>query len=233
MAQIILKAEPRGEFGSHAARRIREQGLLPANIYGRNEEHLHVTLDLKEFTRFLEAGHRIATVQCGKKSERSVVKEVQYDALGSTLIHVDFSRISSDEKIQMSVPVETIGVPKGVASGGVLVFPLKELAISGLPDDIPEHYEVRIEALELGQAIRLKDLPPPANCTLVGDPELVVILVAHPKEEAPAPLPEAQPAQPEVIGKKKEEVAEAPEAEGKKKEKEKETGKDKDKEKEK
>jgi large subunit ribosomal protein L25 len=219
--QIVLKTEPRTEFGTRAARRLRQRGLIPANIYGHKEEQLLVTVDAKEFTRFLEAGHRFATLRVGTKDERSVVKEVQYDALGASLIHVDFTRISRYEKLRVEVPVETVGVAKGTASGGVLVFPLKELLVEGLPDDIPEHYTVNIAELEVGQAIRVKDLKPPANCIFVVDPESVVLMVAQQREEvAPAPV-EAQPAQPEVIGKKKEEAEEPEATDTKKKEKEK------------
>ena len=224
MEKIVFQAEPRKDVGTRAARRIRARGLLPANIYGHGDAQILISIDAKEFTKFLDAGHRIATVRVNGKEERSVVKEVQYDALGSALIHVDFTRISRDEKIQMSVPVETIGSPKGLSAGGVLVFPLKELDITGLPDDIPEHFPINIEALEIGQSIRLKDLTAPAKCEFVADPESVVIMIAHPREEAPLAPVESAPAQPEVIGKKKEEPVEGAEPDAsaaKKKDKEK------------
>jgi len=221
MEKIVFQAESRKDLGTKAARRIRSRGLLPANIYGHGDDQILVSIDAKEFTKFLDAGHRIATVRIDGKEERSVVKEVQYDALGSTLIHVDFTRISRDEKIQMSVPVETIGTPKGLSAGGVLVFPLKELDITGFPDDIPEHFPINIEALEVGQSIRVKDLTVPPKCEFAADSEAVVIMIAHPREEAPVAPVEAAPVQPEVIGKKKEEPVEGAEPETKKKEKEK------------
>ena len=232
MEETVLKAEPRMEFGSRSARRLRRKGHIPANIYGHKQENVLVSIDAKDFSRFLEAGHRIVTLSLGSKSERSVVKEVQYDAFGTTPIHADFTRIRSDEKIQVEVPVEPIGVPKGVSGGGVLIFPVQELLVSGLPDDIPERYQVNIESLEIGNILRLKDLTPPPKCTFVGDPEMVIISIAQKREEIPVAAPvEAQPAQPEVIGKKKEETEEGEEPEAKKKEKEKEKDKDKEKEK--
>jgi large subunit ribosomal protein L25 len=219
--EIVLKTQPRTDLGKRAARRIRGMGLIPANIYGHKEEQVLVSLDAKEFTRFLEAGHRFATLRVGDKDERSVVKEVQYDALGAKLIHVDFTRISRYEKLRVEVPVETVGIPKGMASGGVMVFPLKELLVEGLPDDIPEHYSINIEPLEIGQAIRVKDLTPPTNCIFVADPESVVLMVTQQREEVPVAPAEVQPVQPEVIGKKKEELEEAEAPDAKKKDKEK------------
>lgn len=216
MEKFILTAEPRAEFGSRAAKRLREGGHLPANVYGHKEENLLVSLNTKEFSRFLEAGHRILTIRVDGKEERAVVREVQYDALGSSLVHVDFTRISMDERIQMAVPVEPIGVAKGITSGGVLEFPLKEVLVSGLPDEIPEGIQVNIEKLELGQAIRIKDLTTPAGCQLVQDAELVVIHVTVPRAEVPPPVAEGEPTQPELIAKKKEEEPEVPATEEKK-----------------
>lgn len=220
MEEIVLKAEPRTELGTRSARRLRRGGRLPANIYGHKEENVLLTIDAKEFSRFLEAGHRIVSIHFGQKSERGVVKEVQYDAFGTTPVHADFTRIRSDEKIEVEVPVEPIGVPKGVSGGGVLMFPVQELLVSGLPADIPQRYQVNIESLEIGQFLRLKDLAPPPKCAFVGDADTVVIAVTQKREEIPVAAPvEGVPAQPEVIGKKKEEPEEGEEPEAKKKEK--------------
>ncbi|HVR75351.1 MAG TPA: 50S ribosomal protein L25 [Planctomycetota bacterium] len=221
MEQFVLSAEPRTQFGSRAVSILRKSGKIPGNIYGHAEANLHVSLDSREFSKFLEAGHRIVTIRLGEKDEHSLVKEVQYDALGTSLIHVDFTRIRRDEKIEVAVPVDTVGMPRGLTGGGVLAFTHKEVLVSGFPQDIPEHYILNIEALELGQIIRLKDLTPPPNCVFVEEPEIVVVSIVHQRVEA-APVPvEALPAQPEVIGKKKEEPAEGEEPEAKKKEKEK------------
>ena len=228
MEQFVLNAEPRSQFGSRASKLVRESGRIPANIYGHKEENVFVSLDAKEFAKFLGAGHRIVTIRVGKKEEPSVVKEVQYDHLGTNLVHIDFTRIRRDEKIEVAVPIETIGIPKGLSGGGVLEFPLKEVLVSGFPQDIPERVTVSIEALELGQAIRVKDLSVPANCAFVDTPDKVVLTIVHQKVEIPVAPVEAVVAQPEVIGKKKEEEPEAgaEPAEGKKKEKEGKEGKE-------
>ncbi|MBI4600348.1 MAG: 50S ribosomal protein L25 [Planctomycetes bacterium] len=238
MEQFVLKAEPRTELGSRAAKRLREGGRVPLNLYGHGEGNSFLVLDRVELTRFLNAGHKIATIRTDSKDEPGVVKEVQYDPLGSTVIHVDFTRIRIDERIQVAVAVETVGVPKGVTAGGVIAFPMKDVLVSGLPLDIPERITVNIESLEIGHAIRLKDLKVPAGCAFVAGPEAVILTVVHHKVEVAAAPAEAAPTQPEVIGRKEgeEEEPEAPaEGEGKKKEKEKEKekekGKDKDKEK--
>jgi large subunit ribosomal protein L25 len=205
MEEFTLKAEPRQEFGTRAARRLRSAGRLPANIYGHREENVAVTLDLKEFLQLFEAGHRVVTVQVNGKPEPSVVKEVQYDWLGSTLLHVDFTRISKDERFRMAVPVVIIGVPKGLSAGGVLDFPLKDLHVEALPDDMPERIELNIEELKLGETLRVKDLKPPEKCVFVDDPELVVIAVSAPRAELPPEAAAPAASEPELIGRKREE----------------------------
>ena len=210
MEEHVLEAEPRSETGSRAARIYRSEGRLPANVYGHKEANLHVTLDTKEFTRFLDAGHRVATLRVGGKDEHGVVREVQYDSLGSHVVHVDFARVGRDEKIEVEVPIETVGVPKGVASGGLLEQPLKSILVRGLATNVPEHIELRVEDFEIGTDVRVRDLPVPANCELVHDEEdLVLHVVARRGTEAAAPEGEEAPSQPEVIGRKKEDEGDA------------------------
>jgi len=223
MEENFLTAEPRTQTGSRAARRMRKTGRVPAVIYGQNEENVAISVDAKAMAKLLHEGRRIVTIQLGQKADRSVVKEVQYDAYGNNMVHVDFTRIRRDQKIEVAVPIETFGVPKGLSAGGVLSFPVQEILVSGLPEHIPQRYRLNIEALEIGNIIRLKELAPPPNCTFLGDADTVIVAVVQKREEVPvAPPVEVQAAQPEVIGKKKEEGEAEPEAEPKKKEKEKE-----------
>ncbi len=214
MEEFVLEAEPRALRGSKAARRLRESGRLPANIYGLGAENLLVSLDAKTFQKFFSAGHSFATIRIGDRTEYGVVKEVQYDAFGSQILHVDFVRVRQDQEVEIEVGIETVGTPAGVVAGGVLSFPVQSLRIACLPADAPEKYVLPIESLEIGHVIRLKDLVPPPRCRFVGDPETVVVGVLHRREEVPVAAPaEAAAEEPEVIGKKKEapEEPEAPE----------------------
>jgi len=168
MQENILTAEPRAERGTRNARRLRQQGRLPANIYGLGGENVLVTLDAKAFGKFFSEGHRMATIQIGDVVEQGVIKEVQLDPLGSELVHVDFERIRQDQAIEVEVPIELVGVAKGVAGGGILSFAVQDLLIFGLPRDLPERYRINVESLETGSSIRLKDLTPPENCKILG-----------------------------------------------------------------
>ena len=133
------------------------------------------------------------------------------DALGSEIIHVDFTRISEDEAIEVEVPLELVGIPKGVTSGGILDVPQKEVLVSALPKDIPESITLQIEVLEMGAQIRIKDLPATPNCRYVGDEELVVLAVHAPRTEAEAAPSEDEASEPEVIQRKESDSEESSE----------------------
>jgi large subunit ribosomal protein L25 len=206
MEEYVLTATPRGQFGTRAARRLRREGLVPANIYGHGQENLSVCLTGREFRKFFEAGHRIVKILIdGRSEEHGVIKDVQYDGLGTDILHVDITRVGKGEAITLEVPVEIVGVPHGVSGGGVLEFRHKELRVSGVAGQIPESYPHTVEDVKLGSFLRIRDLVPPEGCTFLEDPETVVIAVgeAHVEAEA-APEEAAGPSEPEVIGQKKE-----------------------------
>lgn len=212
MEENVLTAETRVDRGTRSVRRLRAAGRLPANIYGLGGENIILTLDAKAFGKFYREGHRMATIKLGSLIEHGVVKEVQLDPLGSELLHVDFERISEDQAIEVEVPIELVGVAKGVVSGGILSFAVQDLLVSGLPGDLPERFRINVESLETGSSIRLKDLTPPAQCRILGDPDTVIVGVLAKKEEAAAAPTVEQPAQPEVITRKKEETEESKES---------------------
>jgi large subunit ribosomal protein L25 len=207
MDEFVLKGLPRAEFGKKASRQLRRDGRLPVNIYGHKQDNLNATLDAREFRRFFEAGHRIATLDIDGAQEYGVIKEVQYDGLGSEILHVDFSRVSKHEKIEIEVPFEVFGV----VLAGVMDFPHKEVKVRGVPASLPEHIELRVGEMKIGDTIRVKDIPVPEGCSILDDPELVILAVHAPKgvEEAEEESTEGASSEPEVIGKPNDEEGEA------------------------
>lgn len=214
MDEIKLIAQERSDYGRKASRTFRKEGLLPANIYGLGKENLTVTVNTKEFTRIFMAGHRIFTLEVGDGKEQSVVKEVQYDNLGSDVIHVDFTRIDITQKITLDVGVELIGT---VASG-MLQFPMKEVKVESLPAGFPASISINVIELKIGDVIRIEDLEVPDGCVFVDDPDALVLQVVAPIEEVEEEAveevgEEADGAEPEVIGKPQEDGEEEGDAE--------------------
>src|SRR6476469_4928582 len=134
-AQVTVKV--RNELGSRANRRLRNSGQLPGVIYGHKEAIVPVTLPKKEVVNHLERGTHLFDLAMDGKSEKVLVKEVQYDHLGLEVIDVDFARVSLDEKVEVTVPLELKGTPKGEADGAVLQQFISELEVECLVTDIP------------------------------------------------------------------------------------------------
>src|SRR5689334_18883079 len=133
-----IPAKTRSELGSRANKRLRDAGHLPGVIYGHKEAVVPVTLPKKDVVNQLNKGAHLFDIQLDGKSEKVLIKEVQYDHLGMEVLHVDFARVSLDEKVEVTVPLELKGEPKGAAEGGVLQQIISSLEIECLVTDIPE-----------------------------------------------------------------------------------------------
>src|SRR5688572_14006144 len=218
MAQTAqITAKTRSELGSRANKRLRDAGMLPGVIYGHKEAIVPVTLPKKEVVNFLSHGAHLFEVGIDGKKETVLIKEVQYNHLGNDVIHVDFARVSLDEEVEVTVPLELKGEPKGEKDGGVLQQIVNELELRCKVTDIPDVIRHDVSEMALNDVIHISDLKLPPNVSALQDADLVVAKVEEVQEEAAAPV-EAPEGEPEVIGKKPEEGAEgAAAAEGEEK----------------
>ena len=206
---IQLSAEPRSELGSRANKRIRDKGLVPGVLYGHKEAVVPVTLPKKELTTHLDRGAHLFDLALDGKTQKVLVKEVQYDHLGLEVIHVDFARVSLDEKVEVTVPIELKGTPKGEDEGGVLQQMMNELEVECLVTDIPDMITANVAEMKVDDVLHVSDLKLPPGVRALQDPEQIVAMVKVIEEEAAAPAAEAESAEPEVIGRKAEEGEEA------------------------
>src|SRR5688572_18573790 len=147
-----VTVEARTSLGSRANKRLRDAGKLPGVIYGHKEAVVPVTLPKKEVVSHLHHGAHVFALQLDGKSENVLVKEVQYDHLGIEVLHVDFARVSLDEKVEVTVPLELKGTPKGEADGGVLQQIIAELEVECLVTDIPDRIIHNVSEMEIGRA---------------------------------------------------------------------------------
>lgn len=210
---MLLKAQSRDLFGTANARRLRKKGLLPAVVYGHKEAHLDVVLNRDEVEKVVKKGAHIVDLEAGGKTEKARFRELQWDSVGLELVHVDFMRVSQDERIVVPVRIELRGIAPGVGEGGVLDQPIHVLQVECPALEIPEHIRITVDKLKVGDAIHVKDLALPPRVVAKADPDAVVVHVKAHKEEAAAPaatVPAAEgAAEPEVI--KKPPKAEEPE----------------------
>ena len=207
---LLLKAEIREHTGSKTVRKIRKQGRIPAIMYGHKEEPVAISLDAHNLIEGLHHGHRLIDVQIGKKKEKTIVKELQYDHLGRNLIHADLMRVAVGEKVRVTVPIELKGTAAGTHEGGIIEEHTDHLEVECEATDIPETIVVWIKDVHVGSTLHAGEIELPEGINLVSSPDTLLVtchLVAAAKttEELEAETPVA----PEVIGEVKE-----PEAEG-------------------
>lgn len=211
MKQLRLEAQLRSETGKGAARAARRSGMIPGVLYGQKKETLSIKLDQKKLRDLLKiegVGSSLIDLELpGHDQETVMIKEIQRAPVSKEILHTDLIRISLSEEITTTIPVITVGMPVSISEeGGVEEFPLQELQIRCLPDEIPENIEVDISDLEIGDTIQVSDLSIPEGVEVLDDPETAVVGVRPPTiiEEEPAEEEEII-LEPEVIGEEVEE----------------------------
>src|SRR5215218_3570240 len=187
---IQLKAEPRSALGSRANKRLRDSGFVPAVVYGHKEAVVPVTLPKKEISTHLAKGAHVFDLSLDGKSEKVLVKDVQFDHLGIEVLHVDFARVSLDERVEVTVPLELKGDPKGEKDGGVLQQIVAELEIECLVTEIPDAIRHNVADMALNDVLHIKDLKLPPGVKALQDEDLIVATVKEIVEEAPPEVAE-------------------------------------------
>jgi large subunit ribosomal protein L25 len=213
-----LNAIPRALGRRAGAKKLRESGRIPAVIYGRQAAPQNLEIDSREMEELIHHSVSenllvdLAVKENDPRPQRlALVQEVQHHPLTGKVLHVDFHEIAENEKVTVSIPVETVGEAEGVKTdGGVLEHVLFKIRVRGLAKDLPEFISVDVSHLKIGEAVKLGELKVPAGVDLIGDRQIPVIACAAPRteEEEAAEAAEAASAVPgevEMLKEKKEE----------------------------
>ncbi|MCB0210891.1 MAG: 50S ribosomal protein L25 [Anaerolineae bacterium] len=185
MDALELKAEPR-EIKGRNVRHLRQQGIVPVILYGRDVESTPLQIEEKALTKVLdEAGtHQLVSLKVSSgKSVMTLARDIQRDVIRRNYIHVDFYAVKMDEKVVAQIPIHLIGESPAVEEfGGVLTQGLDEIEIECLPADLVSSVEVSVETLkELNDTITVADLTMPDNITVLSEPESMVAKVEPPR----------------------------------------------------
>jgi len=218
METVNLASEYRQDYGKGANRRLREQGRVPAVIYGHSDETVTISIEERELRRILVSNWETTIIDLDIKGSKAkecnaIIKDVQQDPGSGRVLHIDFQYIHRGEKIGLNVPVRAHGEARGVKEqGGILEYGPRELAIRCMPRHIPEDVQIEVTELEIQDAIRIKDIADNyPDVEFLDDHETALAIVVPPRVEAApeeAEEEEVEGAEPEVIAKGKEEKAE-------------------------
>ncbi|MBW8010024.1 MAG: 50S ribosomal protein L25 [Chloroflexi bacterium] len=207
MDNIVLKASRR-EISGKKVKTLRLEAKLPAILYGKSTEPLPITLDLKKATQILKStsSSSLLTVDVEGEEFTTLVRERQRDFILGTYLHIDFLVVSLTETVRAKVNIVLEGEAPAISDyESLLIYGLEQVEVESLPQDLPERITVDISVLEvIGDGIYVRDLIPPANVSILDDPEeMIVVVTSQVVEEEEEELEEEElllEGEPGVVG---------------------------------
>jgi len=179
MEALALEAKVREKTGKEYAKKIRREGMLPSVLYGPEVETLPLQVQTRDLERIInQAGERaLIKLKVNDKEYMTLIREIQRGPVKGEILHVDFYQVSLKEELETEVPVVFVGESPGIKEGGVLQQFLRELEIRCLPTKIPEHIEVDISGLGIGDSITVGDLKVSEDIQILNDPDTVIATI--------------------------------------------------------
>ncbi len=228
MEKVSLKAAERKDTAKPARKKLRNQDKIPGIFYSRHTSPINIAVNEKELHPlvFTSKTHLISLNIEGHEEQDCIIKDVQFDPVTDRVVHFDLLGLTRGEKIQLEVPVQLKGSAVGIKEGGVLQHALHKLEVECLPKDIPEHIELDISSMAVGDSIHVEDIII-ENLEILNSKDSLVVSITHAKiKEEPVLAAEEigeaeEGAEPEVIGKGKADESEENEEKEAKEKKEK------------
>jgi len=184
-------------------KRLRQSGKIPAVLYGHGEGTVMLTASEKQINKMIDAGSHIVEL-AGEVTGTALVKDVQWDALGSYVLHLDLARVDANELVEVTLQVELHGEAPGLKNGGVVTLVQHDLTILCPVSAVPDSIVCEVGELELDGVVSASDLELPKGAELTGSAEETIASCQEPMEEVVEDAEqEAGAEQPEVIGEEK------------------------------
>jgi large subunit ribosomal protein L25 len=220
-AEITLIVEKREDKGTSPSGRLRAVGRVPAVLYGGDLPPVPISVDDLAVREILkqEAGENtifLLKLKDSTEERQAMIKELQVDPISGKFVHIDFIRVTAGHKLNVTIHIDLVGDSVGVRQGGRVDFVSRELAVEVLPRDMFDHIDIDMTHMAIGDVVTVADLEDklPESGKFIEDPNRVVVLVEQPRlaeaeeeDELGADLVIEDTAEPELIGKGKDEDA--------------------------
>lgn len=208
---ITLKASKREDLTRSKTKQSRNEGQIPAVVYGKDKETTTVSVDNIDLLKTLRNEGRNAIITLDIENAESVdvmLHEYQTDSIKDTIIHADFYIVDMSEEMEVSVPIRIEGEAAGVKDGGIMQQPEMEVLIKVKPGDIPEDITIDVSELAIGDVVSVEDLPTSDKFEYVDEPDKVLVTIVPPtSDDVESQLPD-EDAEPELVDGKAEEESE-------------------------
>jgi len=197
-----LEVKKRETRGKRNARRDRAAGTTPAVLYGHGAENVSLSVDSAALAASVQHGSPLVEL-AGDLKESALIRDIQWDPMGNQILHIDFTRVKADERIQVSVGFELRGIAPGTKEGGVINQVIHDILVECPAVSIPEKIEVNINHLGIGESIVAEQIELPDQVALLCTPDTVVVQCNEPAPEVDEEEMAADTSvEPEVIGRK-------------------------------
>ncbi len=205
---IKLNAKVR-EVTGKSSHKLAAEGLVPAVVYGPKVEAQSLSVDRREFEHLLREASVGSTlvdlnIEGQGKALDVIIKEVRHEEIKGAIQHIDFWAVDMGQTLQTTVAIDFIGSAEGEKVGGVVMHSLRELKIEARPKDLPEHVEVDVSALNIGDSFTVADLVAPVGVTLLDEPETLIASCMPPSVEEEVVAAEGEITEVPEVGKETE-----------------------------
>lgn len=198
-----MKAEARTALGRNQLKNLREQGWMPAVVYGEKKAAESISISEWELDQHIKRHHKIFQLEYAGGTQHAMIQDIQFCALTDRPRHCDFLRVDLTKPIEVEVEVALVGHPVGASKGGMLMKDHAHVTVRCVPTSIPESIEIDITGLELEQSLHASELKMPAGVELASPPEMVICHVAKLQAQAAAEAAPAEAAAPAADAAKK------------------------------
>lgn len=180
MSAEALVVEKRDTTGTLRIRRLRKEGKIPAVLYGHGQENVCLSIDSRAVSKVVDHGHYVVALS-GAVNDTAMIKEVQWDAFGSRILHLDLARVDAAEAIEVSLPLTVKGEAPGATLGGMVTQLVHDLKITCPANVLPDFLEISIDNLQLDGSVSASEVVLPPGASLVGNPSETLISCPTPK----------------------------------------------------
>ena len=214
---IELTAKPRETRGNNPARALRRDGAIPAVIYGPGKEARALSVSIYDMEQVIKATKTLQvfvklTID-GGGTHTTMLKELQRHPVNGKFLHADFYEVAMDQKVNIMLPVVTVGKSRGVEMGGMLQVIRHEIEAYCIPSAIPEVIEIDISDLDIGDSVHVEDIEVEGDVELVHDVNFTILTILSIRKEEEEEVEEGEEGAVEAEGEAEAEGAEAPAAE--------------------
>ncbi|MBK8702056.1 MAG: 50S ribosomal protein L25 [Saprospiraceae bacterium] len=198
MVSISIPTQLRGPVGTKQAKLERRSGLIPAVIYGKKSEPIHINVTMLDVKNLIYSpDFKIAEINVDGTIHKCIVKAKQFHPVNDSLIHIDFLKLTDGQKVKVDVPVKFFGTSPGVKSGGKLIQLVRKVTLKTTPEKLIDEVKVDISGLELGGVLRIKSIEIPEGVEIIANSSIPIANV-----EVPRALKSAAAEEKKAAGKK-------------------------------